>query len=480
MSTYTHHAVLDHPRQEVADWYAAPGAFRRLTPEFGASVLAEPSRGLAVGSEAELLLGPPWAQTFTPSQLPLRPGLRWRARHTQYAPGESFTDVMQRGPLQSWTHRHGFQTEGSGTRVSDVVDWALPQDLQERSGSTRARVERELDRVFAYRTAQTAADLQLHARIRALRGPEAAPMTVVVAGASGFVGTQLCALLRSGGHRVIRLKRRTGYTGRIDAENIAWDPSQHRLDAQCLVGADAVINLAGAGIAGRFTRKHKQAVLDSRLDATHTLVAALREVADRGGPRALISASASGYYGHDAGEVTEDSPAGTDFLARVCRDWEEAAQQAEAAGIRVVLVRTGLVLGAAGGLLGAQLPLYLAGGGGPMAGGAMWQPWISLQDLIQIYAWAAADTALTGPVNAAAPHPVRQQEFARTLGRVLHRPAVVPVPAAAPAAVLGREGAQELALASVAMRPEALEPTGCVFRYPELEDALRFCLGRTA
>lgn len=497
MSTYTHDAVIDHPRSTVTGWYGSPGAIRRLTPEFSGIVLQEPTDGLDRGSVTKLLMGLPWAETFLPGSL--HAGVRWTAVHTEHTPGETFTDVMDRGPLRSWTHHHVFSdapgsvrdgngagSDGAGsagdgaasaTRVHDEVDYELPARLDMRIGFSTREMRRQLDRVFEYRTRQTRADLGFHA---ALRGTRPEPMTVVIAGASGLVGTQLSALLRSGGHRVITLQRREGPSERLGEDLISWDPSHGILDPGLLAGVDAVVNLSGAGIAGRFTDAHRKAVLHSRLDATRTLVTAMAQAAGDGGPMTLVSASASGYYGHDAGPVTESSPSGADFLAEVCRRWEAEARRAEDSGIRVALVRTGLVLSAAGGLLGAQLPLYLSGAGGPMGGGDMWQPWISLHDLVQIYAVALADPEISGPLNAAAPHPVTQREFARTLGRVLRRPAIVPTPAAAPAAVLGRQGARELALADVAMDPAALREAGYRFRFEDLEDALRLTLGRFA
>lgn len=493
MSTYRHTARIDRPRAEVAAWYARPGAVVRLSPSFGAVVLSEPTDGLEPGSACELMVGLPWAEALLPRAvrgrslpggLQVHAGVRWTARHTQYAPGESFTDVMERGPLASWTHRHRFADDATGTLVEDDVDYRLPGRLDERPALSARAVESRLERVFAYRTRQTEADLALHARIRALlgeAGAEGRTLTVAVAGASGLVGTQLSALLRGGGHRVLALRRRplaeTGRKSLREGDTITWDPDHGILDPAALVGVDAVVNLSGESIAGPFTAAHRKAVLESRLNCTNTLVAALK-AAGESGPRTFVSASATGYYGHDAGEVSEDSAPGSDFLADVCVRWEAAARKAEEAGVRVVLVRTGLVTTAAGGLLGIQLPLYQAGLGGPLGGGRMWQPWIGLDDLVQIYATALADPRLRGPVNAAAPHPVRQKEFARTLGAVLHRPAVVPTPGVATKLLLGRTGGEELALSSARVRPDALEAVGYRFRHEHLEEALRHTLGR--
>lgn len=484
MSTFRNTSDITHPRSVVTEWYASPGAVVRLSPPWNTKVLTEPTNGLDVGSETQLLMGVQWAEGLLPGSIPVRPGTRWTAEHTQYAPGRSFTDEMKKGPLKSWTHHHEFADGGPGsTIVSDTVTYELPGGLDRKFSFGATAFEKELDRVFAFRTDQTQADLDFASfldDVRTRAGAAAGTLTVAVAGASGMVGTQVSALLRAAGHRVLHLRRRNGFSGTIGSDEIAWDPDQHRLDPQTLVGVDAVINLAGAAIAGPFTDKHRRAVLESRLNSTETIVAAMREVADNGGPRTLVNASASGYYGHDADVVTENDGPGEDFLADVCTQWEAAALKAEDFGTRVVPVRTGLVLSSSGGLLAAQLPLYFAGAGGPLGGGDQWQPWISLEDLAQIYAFAVADPQVNGPLNAAAPHPVRQKEFAKTLASILHRPSAVPTPRQAPGLLLGKQGARELALSSAALVPRVLENRGYTFRFDQLESALRHTLGRTA
>lgn len=480
MTTYRHRALIDHSRSDVTSWYARPGAVVRLSPPWSTRVVSGPSDGLNVGSRTELRMGPQWADGLLPGALPVRPSVRWLAEHTDFSPGESFTDVMVRGPLSSWTHRHDFRdADAEGTEVVDTVDYELLRALRNRVLRGENRLEAELDRVFAYRTAQTRADLDFAAFLRELPGATQAPLTIAIAGSSGLVGTEVTALLQGAGHRVIRLERRTGYSGEIGRDRIAWDPAQHRLDPANLIGVDAVINLAGAPIFGPFTAKHRRELVESRLNATETIVEAMREVADRGGPGTLVNASASGYYGHDAAEVAEDAAPGEDFLAELCVEWEKAARRAEEFGARVVTVRTGLVLSAAGGILGAQLPLYLGGAGGPLGDGSQWQPWISIDDMAQIYAFAAISPRVSGPVNAAAPNPVRQEEFARSLGEVVRRPSRIRTPRQAPQLLLGRQATEELALSSAALVPRALDDAGYVFRFPELDDALRHTLGRT-
>ncbi|MGO1181919.1 MAG: TIGR01777 family oxidoreductase [Micrococcaceae bacterium] len=479
--TFEHAITVPHSRATVAAWHERGGVLPRLSPDWSTTVLKEPDQGLRPGSRAQLLMGPAGVASLLPStRLAKRTGVRWQALHTEWEPGFGFTDVMESGPLRSWTHQHGFfDAEPGSTRIEDRIEYQLPASLERIPGAA-TRFDAELERIMAFRSRVMRDDLDFQAEVATDR-----PLTVAITGASGLVGTQVSALLRSGGHRVITLTRRAGASRRIDEHRISWNPEQGELDADLLIGVDVVVHLAGASIAGPFTAAHRKKVLSSRVNATTTLVTALQAVADRGGPHTLVSASASGFYGHDASAhdpdtapLDETAPQGDDFLAAVCRQWEQVASGAAASGVRVVTVRTGLVLSAAGGLLAAQLPLYQAGAGGPMGSGEMWQPWVSLDDLAQIYVWAAIKDDLSGPVNAVSPHPVQQREFAATLGEILHRPTILRTPKIAPALLLGAQGARELALSSARLAPAKLERSGYRFRHPDLDSALRHTLGR--
>jgi uncharacterized protein len=296
-------------------------------------------------------------------------------------------------------------------------------------------------------------------------------MTVAVTGSGGLVGTALTALLSTGGQRVIRLVRRPAR----GAGERQWDPG--RPDAALLAGVDAVVHLAGASIAGRFTEPHRRALRDSRVEPTRRLA----EVAARapGGPQTFVSASAIGYYGPDRGDevLSEDSPRGEGFLAGLVADWEAATAPAAAAGLRVVQVRTGIVQSPRGGTLQLFYPLFAAGLGGRIGSGRQWLSWIGLDDLADIYLRALTDADLSGPVNGVAPAPVRNADYTRTLAAVVRRPALLPVPSAALKLVLGEEGDRELAEASQRVRPDRLLAAGHAFRFSRLEPALRHLLG---
>ncbi len=295
-------------------------------------------------------------------------------------------------------------------------------------------------------------------------------MRVVIAGSSGLIGTALVAHLRAAGHDVLRLVRRS--PGAPDERG--WDPPSGRIDAGTFDGVDAVVNLGGVGIGDRpWTGARKQAIRDSRTVPTEVLAAA---VADHGVP-ALLSGSAVGYYG-DAGdrEVDETAPSGQGFLAEVCREWEAATAKAQEAGARVVLLRTGLVLAPAGGLLGLLRPLFKAFLGGRLGPGTQYQPWVSLDDEVGGIRFAVEHADLSGPVNLTGPVPVTNAELTRTLATAVHRPTSIPVPAVAIRTVLGQMG-EELLLYGQRAVPAKLTAAGYQFRHVTLADALAAALG---
>jgi len=298
-------------------------------------------------------------------------------------------------------------------------------------------------------------------------------MRIAVTGSSGLVGTELVATLQADGHEVRRLVRRTPRT----ADEHRWDPAHRQLDDGVLADVDAVVNLAGVGIGDkRWTDAYKREVVDSRVDSTATVAAALAQAAaaDPDRPRVLLSASAVGFYGDGGDQVLdESSPAGSDFLADVCVQWEAATAPAEAAGIRVAHLRTGLVL-ARGGMMSRIRPLFQLGVGGKLGSGKQWWPWISLRDEVDAIRFLlTADVA--GPVNLTGPEPVTNAAFTEALGRVLHRPTVLPVPGFALSAVLG-EFAQLGVLAGQRALPRVLMEAGYTFTHGDVESALRWAL----
>ena len=289
-------------------------------------------------------------------------------------------------------------------------------------------------------------------------------MKAVIGGANGLIGSALVRALRTRGDEVVPLVRGAG--------GVKWDGRS--VPGAALDGADAVVNLAGASLAGkRWSEAYKQEIVESRVASTRAFVEAMRAARPR--PRVLVNASAVGVYGGRGDEeLTEASAPGTDFLAGVCKAWEAEAQRAEELGVRTVPLRTGVVLAREGGALKQMLPPFKAFVGGPIGSGKQWFPWIHIADEIGILLWAL-DGAVRGPVIAAAPNPARMKEFAQALGRALHRPAVFAVPALVLRLGLG-EMAEVLLDGQRAVPRKALEG-GYRFRFPELPAALADLLG---
>lgn len=421
--------IVDASLDDVLAWHTRPGALHRLMP---------PWQPLRVREEAENVQD-------GRAELGLPGGLKWVAQHRDYVPGERFTDELTSLPLR-WKHTHEFEAVGPNqTRVTDSVDTPVPGAL--------------IASTFEYRKRQLRDDLAVMKRTA---GPA---LTVAVTGASGLIGTALCAQLTTCGHTVIRLVRHS--PGEGDRQ---WDPADPAPDL--LDGVDAVVHLAGEPIAGRFTESHRDAVYNSRVEPTRRLA----ELAARAGIGTFVSASAIGYYGADRGEevLTEQSDRGEGFLADVVSDWEDATKAASEGGVRTVRIRTGIVQSPRGGALKLLKLVFSTGMGGPLGSGEQWMSWIDIDDLTDMYLTALTDASWSGPVNAVSPNPVRNKHYSRVLGSVLRRPALLPTPSIGPRILLGKEGASELALANQRVVPgKAFE-----FRRPEIEQCLRHQFGR--
>lgn len=297
-------------------------------------------------------------------------------------------------------------------------------------------------------------------------------MRIVVSGASGLIGTALCDHLTRNGHTVVRLVRTAA-----NGTDVQWDPAKGVLPAEALAGANAVVNLSGAGIGDhRWTPAYKQELLDSRVRTTTLLAERIVECSEP--PSVLLNGSAIGYYGpRDSQALDESAAPGEGFLAEICVKWEASTAAAEAAGVRVAHLRTGIVLSPHGGALKKMLPLFRLGAGGRFGNGKQWQSWISLADEV-----GAIEHLLTadvrGAVNLTAPNPVDGSEFARTLAKVLHRPALLPVPSFGPKLLLGGELADALLFTGQRVVPSVLQASGYAFQHTLLEDALRSMLQR--
>lgn len=307
-------------------------------------------------------------------------------------------------------------------------------------------------------------------------------MKVTVTGATGMLGRPLVEELLDRGDEVTVLTRDAARTERLfDGRAIAatWaDPKAEQPPPSALSGRDGLIHLLGEPVAQRWTDAARREIRDSRVLATRNLVAGLRELSDGDRPAVLVSQSASGFYGpHGDEPVTESEPAGDDFLAQVCVDWEAEARAAGDLGTRVALTRTGVVLADSGGALEKMLPPFKLGVGGPVAGGRQYMPWIHTADVVGALIFCLDNSAADGPLNLAAPQPVTNAELSKALGRVLHRPAVAPVPALAVKVLYGDMA--QIVTTGVRAVPARLEDLGYEFREPRLERALELATGKS-
>lgn len=297
-------------------------------------------------------------------------------------------------------------------------------------------------------------------------------MRILISGSTGLIGSAAVAALAADGHEIVRLVRGSARPGAL-----AWDPEAGRIDAAALEGFDAVVHLAGESIAGgRWTAERKRRIRDSRVAGTELLAGALAQAKAR--PSVLVAASAIGFYGNRGSEeLDEGSAMGEGFLAEVCRDWEASTRAALRAGIRVAHLRFGIVLSAKGGALAKMLLPFRLGLGGRVGDGRQWMSFVALDDAVAALRFALGHAGASGPLNVVAPEPVTNAEFARALGRVLHRPAVVPLPAFALRLALG-EMADALLLSGARVLPRRLLAAGFRFRCPSADAALRAALGR--
>jgi uncharacterized protein (TIGR01777 family) len=294
---------------------------------------------------------------------------------------------------------------------------------------------------------------------------------IIIAGSSGFIGTALIDRLRSDGHEVVRLVRRT----RQSSDEVSWNPAAGDLDPAALADADVAVNFAGVGVGDkRWTDAYKQEILSSRVDSTVTLSRAI--AAADPGPRVLLNASAIGFYGDRGDEVLDENSApGDGFFADVCRAWEAATQAAEEAGVRVCNLRTGLVVGPGGGMMKRLVPLFKAGIGGPLGNGRQYQSWVSLADEIGAIVFLM-NAELSGPVNLTGPTPVPNAVFADVLGHALRRPSLLPAPKFGLKLVLGEFA--DNTVESTRAVPRVLLDAGYEFIHPDVDRAVRWAVAR--
>ncbi|MFT3879895.1 MAG: TIGR01777 family oxidoreductase [Gemmatales bacterium] len=459
---YTFERCVELPvsAKEAFKWHTRPGALARLTPPWDNIEVIRNDNSISNGSQVIMRV---------PVLGPIKK--TWIAEHFDYLENVMFCDRQLQGPFSFFEHTHRFEPVAARSRLIDHIEYQPPLGPLGKLGLSI--IQSKLNRAFAYRHRILTSDLQRHAPF--LERPR---MKIAITGSSGLVGTVLVPFLLTGGHQVIRLVRKPATSPLTDVTtSILWNPDKGELNASDLEGIDAVINLAGEGIADkRWTDERKKRIIDSRIKGTTLLAKTLAGMKQP--PKVFFSASAIGYYPPSGDTpLTESTPAGSGFLPEVCKAWEAATKPAEDTGIRTVHGRIGIVLSAKGGALAAQLPLFRWGVAGRLGSGKQYTPWIEIDDLVGAMHFCLLNDTIRGAVNLTAPGIVTNQEFTKTLGQVLHRPTILPAPAWALRLALG-EMADALLLASLKVIPERLQQAGYVFHYPQLEPALHHLLGR--
>lgn len=451
MPRFVHRSRIEAPASNVFEWHKQPGAFERLLPPWERVEVVDRTGGINDGDRVTIrsYVGPLSTQ--------------WVIEHRNYVEGAQFQDFQISGPFKQWEHTHRVIPDGpDACYLEDDIVYQLPLGILGKMAGG-GLVESKLRRMFNYRHDVTRGDVQAH---RA--GAGAARMRILVTGSTGLIGANLIPLLTTGGHEVIRLSRR----GDGDA---VWNIESGAIEVKSSGPIDAVVHLAGENIAGRWTAARKKRILDSRINGTRQVSEWVSK--QETPPKVVLTASAIGFYGNRGDEVlTEESIKGDGFLSDVCDQWESASESVNREQTRVAQLRFGVVLSPLGGALSKMLTPFKLGGGGRVGTGRQYWSWVSLDDAAGAILHALQCDDIRGPANVVSPQPATNNAFTKALAKVLKRPAIVPMPAAAARAAFG-EMAEELLLASQRVSPDRLQSSNYNFRHPTLEAALRHLLG---
>ncbi len=452
---FEHQSSYPCTPQQLYDWHARFGALERLLPPWEKTKIVSRKGGIDPGGRVVLKMhaGP----------IPFR----YHAHHVDNVPGVMFRDVQEKGPFSSFSHSHYFKEAGSGTLLQDKVEYRLPLGGMLPS-FLKNHVHRSLEQVFHHRESIISEDIKVHLRC------STQPLRILISGASGVLGRELIPFLTTGGHTVWTLVRRSADPLKNE---IFWDPENNVLDGSALPELDAVIHLAGEYIGlSRWSEEKKQRVINSRVDGTRLLSRVVSSLPVK--PRVFLSASAVGYYGDTAkAELNEKDPQGGDFISKVCGLWEASAAETLDKKIRTVFLRLGVGLTPRGGALEKILDTSPLGFIRRFGSGNQYISWISTDDMISAMLHCLACESLEGPVNIAAPQPVTNAEFMRTLSKVAGRPLLFPIPAKLLEIVYGQM-ASEILLSGCHVSAQKLIDSGFTFRHPNLELALKKLLGK--
>jgi uncharacterized protein (TIGR01777 family) len=457
---------VDCDQNCLFEYHANPGALNRLIPPWEKIAIEKRSDSLSVGSEVIIknsLFGVP---------------VRWHAKHTLLDPPKHFQDIQLSGPFHSWCHDHFFEPVSSTESIlRDHIQFELKFGALGKVGM--GIVRSKLQSMFEYRHHTTRSDIRLQQFLSTWTTN--APLRIGVTGSNGLIGRRLVDLISVLGHKAIRIVRPSSAVDVSDfplsSEKVVWDSKSGFRETAMVENLDAVIHLAGKGIASsRWTDAAKQAIRSSRVEGTLALVRDLSSLSNP--PKSLVCASGVGIYGSCEDRIlNESSPTGTDFLSELARDWEQAAQEYEKTGNRVAIGRLGIALHPREGALAKLLTPFSLGVGGRVGSGRQYWGWIDVDDAAGAFLTLAIHPECRGPYNLVAPEQVDNQTFSRTLGRVLGRPSFLPVPAFALRLLLGSM-ADSMLLASTRASSDRLQKLGFPFRNPTLEASLRHVLGR--
>ena len=461
MPIYEHTATFPFSRETVWNWHARPGAVRRIMPEW------EGIRPLEVGGIKD------GAVTTFRMSIGIVPQ-KWKAKHHSYIEGEQFCDNMIKGPFARWNHTHKFLENGTDEmKIHDTIDWKLPFHFFTRIGAPIMVMPR-VNQMFKHRSRRILADLSRQEMFK-----DAPRKRILISGSTGLIGTQLGAFLETDGHDVHRLLRPSTklHADQDPTKIVKWDDQTGKILEGSLENFDVVIHLAGAGIGDkRWSKKRKKLIAESREIPGRNLSNALAELSSP--PSLFMCASAIGFYDNRGDEdLDETSSIGDGFLAKICKKWEDAMKPASDAGIRTIIMRNGIVTTASGGMLQQILLPAKLGAMGPIGGGRQWQSWISFDDLIYAIHYLMNHEDASGVFNMTSPNPVTQKQYAKTLGKVLRRPAFAPVPGFVMKILFGELG-KSLILDGQKVHPKRLLELGFKFEHETLESALRDTLGR--
>ncbi len=455
----TKETLLNVPAKFAFEWFAQPDSLKRLLPPWENIRIIQQSSGNENRVHVEL-------------SLPLFAGLRtkWFTEHCADRLSHVIEQTQLQGPFESWQRKVRVETiSESSCKLIDEIDY---QFAYGKPGDWLANAcSRRLQAVLEYQHREAKTEIELHNRYR-----EKKRLRILISGSSGIIGSSLCSFLRTGGHEVVRLVRNEEQAEQ-DSQTIFWDPLQGEVERNSLESFDAVIHLGGANIAHhKWTANYKQLIRQSRIRSTKVLAALLSTLREK--PSVFIVASAIGYYGDRGDEtMTEESAPGSGFLPELVREWEQSAEFARQAGIRVIHPRIGVVLTPAGAALGSMLPLFRFGLSGAAGNGKQYWSTVSIHDVVGAIHFMLFHESLSGPVNLVMPEPVTNRQFTQTLGQVLNRPTIFPMPAPLIKLFLGEMG-EALLLESTRVVPEKLLAAGYQFQQETVEDTFRHLLGR--